>query len=118
MLVYMTRFFVLLITIAGFVYADFGADNLWTGVALPAVAVVGLAYLFWFRGFVAIAVGAVAFYLTDVESESLIRAVLMPIVVGLAAIYLSWWARMQLWADFVGSGGDVGGDIGGGGADG
>lgn len=105
----------------GAVYSELGSDDLWHGYALPALFVLGLLYLFWYRGFLAIAAGAAAFHFMDVNSASLFKGLVLPIFFGVCVLYLMWWAGTSGFSggDSFGSGdggcgwGDGGGECGG-----
>lgn len=111
------RGLVLLIAIVALVYMEPGSDRLWQGWILPAVAVLGLGYALWLGGFVAVALGVLAFHFTDIHSDSLFLAILLPITLGLCVIYLARWSAVESgWCDSPGDGGGC--DGGGGSCDG
>lgn len=105
----MIRCFVALVGAYGFIYGELGAPDLWHGLFLPGVFVLCVMYLFWFKGFVAIAIGLAAYQMTEIEGQSVLRSIIAPLIVAICIIYLAWWARMRLPGGDAGiSGGDLG----------
>ena len=122
----MKKFIGLFIIAIGAVYSDLDSNDLISGRLFPAVFVLGLAYLFWFKGFVAIVAGVIGFHFSEFDSKSLVESVLLPIFSLFCLGYVIWWAGINglfplnglaTGVDSIG-GGDGGCDGGGGGGDG
>lgn len=105
------RALLFILGIAAAVYMTPGEGGLFYGWLLPLVALLSLAYVFWLGGAVAILLGLLAFHYTDIASDSLLRAVLLPVAMGVCVIYLAWWAGPG--GGFADTGGDLGSCDGG-----
>lgn len=106
------RLAVFILAVIALVYMAPGGPDLWRGWVLPAVALLSLAWVFWLGGFVAIVTGVLAFHYTDIASDSVLRAVLLPLLIGLSVIYLAYWAGPG--GGLVDGSGEPGGCDGGG----
>ena len=119
----MDKFIALFCIAVGAVYSDTDSSELVSGRLFPAVFILGVAYLFWFKGLVAIVAGTTGIYFSDLSSNSALESILLPIFDLLCFGYLIWWAGanglyplhgMTTGVD-AGGGGDGGCDGGGGG---
>lgn len=89
------------------VYGDFGSGELWRGIVLPGLLLLALAYLFWLRGFIALAVAFVTFKYMDLGSTSVFDGVVLPLLFAITLMYLIWWSGARLHGGHrAGSGGD------------
>ena len=75
----------------GLVYSEFDSIHWFYGYALPAILTLGLAYLFWPRGFIAIAVGVVSYHYMDISSQSVFTGIILPLLFALSVVYFIWW---------------------------
>jgi hypothetical protein len=108
------RLTVFILAIIALAYSEPDGGSLLSGRLLPLLAVLGLAYVFWFGGFAAMLVGAVAWYFMDVSSVSTFKAVLLPVLLGLSVCYLAIWSGLQGgWFEPGSGAGCDGGDGGG-----
>lgn len=107
----MDKFIAIFSVALGAVYSDFAADDLLDGFVFPSLFVAGIAYLFWFKGLVAITFGSVAAYYSDFTSTSLLQSILLPLFIVICIFYLLFWLfAMGLFDnDGCGSAGDDGG---------
>lgn len=72
-------------------YSDIDSNHWLYGVLFPIVTLLGIGYIFWFKGFIAIIAGAVAGYFVDFASVSLLRSLVLPFFVLMCICYLLWW---------------------------
>ena len=95
----MDRFTAFFLGVVGLVSSEIGSDDLWHGYVFPAVLLGSLLYLFWLKGFLAIAGAVAAFHFMDLDSPSLFKAVLLPLFLVVCIIYFIWWAGVTAWAN-------------------
>lgn len=114
----MDKFIAIFSIALGAVYSDFAAGDLLGKFVFPSLFVAGIAYLFWFKGLVAITFGSVAAYYADFTSASLLQSILLPLFIVICVFYILFWLfTMGLFDnDNCGSAGDDGdfGDCDGG----
>ncbi len=117
----MDKFLAIFAVALGAVYSDFSSGGRVGGALFPFLFVAGIAYLFWFKGLVAIILGSAAAYHSDFSSTSVFQGVLLPLLIVICFIYLLFWLHtVGLFDnDCLGSGGGDGGfmDCDGGGGD-
>lgn len=82
----------------GTVYAEPGADGLWSGYLLPALFILCLAYLFWLQGFVVLVLGALSWYFMDLGDGDWFTAGVLPVLFGALLFYFLWWLALGLAA--------------------
>ena len=84
----------------GAVYAEPGAGNIWTGLLLPALFLVCVAFLFWFQGFAVLGLGAASWYFMDLAGGDWFSAGLLPLAFGACLVYFLWWFGFNLCSGF------------------
>lgn len=94
----MIRLMAFLGAAVGAVYADPGAAGWLRGFVLPLLFVVCLAHLFWFQGFVVLALSAVSWYFMDVVAGNWFTAGVLPLLFGVLVFYFLWWLGLSLAA--------------------
>ena len=118
----MDKFVALFLIAVGAVYSDTDSGELISGRLFPAAFILGIAYLFWFKGLVAIIAGSTAAYFSDLSGNSIIESLLLPCFALICLGYLIWWSGANglyplhgLSTGVDGGGVDGGCDSGGGG---
>ena len=120
----MARFVALFFIAVGAVYSDTDSSDFVSGRLFPAAFILGIAYLFWFKGLAAIVAGSIGIYFSDLASNSILESVLLPVFSLICFGYLIGWAGanglypLHGRAIGVDGGGADGGCDGGGGGDG
>jgi len=61
----MDKFTALFAIALGVIYSDLDASNAFNSLLFPLLSVCGIAYLFWFQGFVVITTGLIAASYSD-----------------------------------------------------
>jgi hypothetical protein len=115
------RFTALILLGIGLVYGDLDADNPFYRLALPALTLGSLLYLFWYKAFLALAGAVVCYHFMDLQSQSLLQGGLLPMLFGLCVILFLLWSGLLNLIGAAGGGdggsdffGDAGGGDGGG----
>lgn len=130
----MKNFFALLMVLGSAIYMDTDSGDFFIAFILPILLIIGLAVLFWLRGFIAIVILTIAVSNSNLESTLNSEGVFWPIVAVISGIYLLYWmgkkATEQRLISYRASGGNSSGsyyfgdsgssgcDSGGGGCDG
>ncbi len=96
----------------GLVYSDLASSHWLYGYLLPGALVLGLAYLFWPRPFLALCGGYFTFQYMDIGSQSWFSGVILPLIFALCVLYFILWMGMAAVTE-AGQGGSLGGDSGG-----
>jgi len=109
----MNQLFAIFLIIVAAIYTDVDSEDFISAYVLPVVLTLSLAYLFWFRGFLAVAAIVLGIYNTDLESTMVSEGILWPVFSLLAFIYLVFWmskkAVQERSAGAQGTGGYYGG---------
>ena len=105
----MDKFIALFSVALGAVYSDLGDGDLFGKFLFPMLFVAGIAYLFWFKGLIAIIFGSVAAYYSDVSSTSIMQGIFLPLFIVLCRFYLLFWLYEVGLFDNDGCGGGDGG---------
>lgn len=108
----MDKFIAIFAVALGAVYSDFSADDIIGSFLFPSLFVAGIAYLFWFKGLVAITLGCVSAYYSDVTSTSIMQSILLPLFIVICLFYLLFWLYVVGLFDHDGCGGGDDGDFG------
>lgn len=87
----MNKFLAIFAVALGAVYSDLPSDDRVDSILLPFLFVAGMAYLFWFKGLVAIILGSAAAYHSDITSTSILYSILLPIFIVICFLYLLIW---------------------------
>ena len=116
----MDKFLAIFAVALGAVYSDLSSGDMVSGILFPFLFVAGMAYLFWFKGLVAIILGSAAAYHSDITSTSILQSILLPLFIVICFLYLLIWLHAMGLFDndgFCGSSDDSGGfmDCNGGG---
>jgi hypothetical protein len=120
----MNKFIAIFCAVVGAAYSDLDSNELVGSRLFPAVFILAVAYLFWFKGLVAIVAGAIAFHFSDFAGNAILESLLLPIFSLLCLGYVLWWAGAKGLLPFTGLATGVdsvdggGCDGGGGGGDG
>ena len=77
----MDKFLAIFAVALGAVYSDFSSDDWMTSILFPFLFVTRMAYLFWFKGLVAIILGSAAAYHSDITSTSILYSILFPLFI-------------------------------------
>ncbi|MCH9638874.1 MAG: hypothetical protein K0U40_05210 [Betaproteobacteria bacterium] len=110
----MDKFIALFSVALGAVYSDLGAEDLFGKFLFPLLFIAGIAYLFWFKGLLAITFGSVAAYYSDISSTSIMQSILLPLFIVFCMLYLLFWLyEAGLFDNDNCGGGDGGSDCGG-----
>lgn len=78
------------------VYAEPGSGTFWTGYALPALFVASVAYLFWWQGFVVLALATASWWFMDIAAGSWFTAGVLPLAFGACLVYFLWWLAVTV----------------------
>ena len=87
----MDKFLAIFAVALGAVYSDFSSGDMVGGILFPFLFVAGVAYLFWFKGLVAIILGSAAAYHSDITSTSILQSILFPLFIVICFLYLLIW---------------------------
>lgn len=87
----MIRFVAFFLAAFAAVYAEPGSQDFWRGYALPGMFVLCLVYVFWWQGFVVLALGALSWHFMDTAGGSWLTAGLLPMGFGACVVYFCWW---------------------------
>ena len=87
----MDKFLAIFAVALGAVYSDFSSDDWMTSILFPFLFVTRMAYLFWFKGLVAIILGSAAAYHSGITSTSILYSILFPLFIVICFLYLLIW---------------------------
>ena len=106
----MDKFIAIFSIALGAVYSDLNDGDLIGKFLFPLLFIAGIAYLFWFKGLVAITLGSLAAYHSDLSSTSLFQSIVLPLFIVICLIYLLTWLYEEGFFDNDGCAGGFGGD--------
>lgn len=101
---------VVLIAIVCVLYMDLDSSSAFYSQLLPGIAVLCVAWLTWFRGFVAVLFGSLAVWNADMTSTSVFESIMLPLFAVACLIYLLYWIGFSGAYDFDSVGSIGGGD--------
>jgi len=87
----MDKFLAIFAVALGAVYSNLSSGDMVGNILFPFLFVAGMAYLFWFKGLVAIILGSTAAYHSDFTSTSILQSILLPLFIVICFLYLLIW---------------------------